>query len=256
MIGAALPLGAAFVWWQRRQDARGGAQLVPVGLLQSRNFLVGMAMAALLFSGIPGFFLVLAIYLQTGFGLTPLQSGLTTLPFSLGVLTVSLLSARFGIRWGRRRITAGGLMLATAMVWLRFAALGTGDAVTWSHFAPALLLGGLGLGTAVGPLFQTILASVPARDAGSGSGALQSFQQVGGAFGVAIMGEIFFSGLAGPRSADGAASHDAFNAAFTHAMLYNTAAFVAVALLVRLLPKPGSIERPEGLGAAGAAEVG
>ncbi len=60
--------------------------------MTNRNFLIGTAMSTMLFSGVPGFFLVLAIYLQSGNGLEPLQSGLTTVPFSVGVLVASAVS--------------------------------------------------------------------------------------------------------------------------------------------------------------------
>lgn len=237
MMIAALPAAAVFVWWQHRQFARGAPELLPVSLLTSRNFLIGVALVALLFSGIPGFFMVLALFLQNGFGLSPLQSGLTTLPFSVGVLTASLVAGRLGLRWPRRRISLGGALLAGAMLWLRFVALGGGDTIIWSHFAPALLMAGIGLGLAVSPMFQTVLSGVPSRDAGSGSGALQAFQQVGGAFGVAIMGQLFFGRLAFGL-ASGTAPHGAYANALALAVLYNITSFLAVALLVRLLPRP------------------
>ncbi len=244
-MAAAVPATALFVRWQRRQAARGGPQLLPVSLIDNRGFVIGMVMIGLLFSGIPGFFLVLALYLQNGYGLDPLQSGLTTLPFSLGVLGASLLSGRFGALWPRRRIAAGALLLAASMISLRFVVLGTDAAVAWSHFAPALLVGGVGLGVAVGPMFQTVLANVGGRDSGSGSGALQSFQQVGGAFGVAIMGELFFARLlaALPGAGD---PHAVYATALARAVLYNTAAFAAVALLAQILPKPRAAAEPGG----------
>ena len=230
--------------WQRRQAARGGPQLLPVSLIGNRSFLIGMAMVGLLFSGIPGFFLVLALYLQNGYGLTPLQSGLTTLPFSVGVLSVSLLASRFGMLWPRRRITAGALMLAAAMVWVRFAVIGTGAHVAWSHFAPALLLGGLGLGVTIGPLFQTVLACVPrtrfrlrlrARcNRSSRSAAPSAWRSWARSSSPALP-----AGL--PAGGD---PHAVYAAAFSGAVLYNAAAFVAVALLIRALPKPRSRRRP------------
>lgn len=237
MIASALPMSYAFVRWLRRQAARDAPQLFPYALLDNRNFLIGMGLVGLIFSGIPGFFLVLALYLQDGYGLTPLESGLTTLPFSLGVLSASILSGRFGMRWPRRRITLGGLMLGGAMIWLRHDVLTAGDAIVWVNFAPALLLGGVGLGTSIGPLFQTVLANVAPRDTGSGSGALQSFQQVGAAFGVAIMGELFFGRLAAglPGASDPQA---VYASALTLALLYNSVCFIAAALIVRTLPRP------------------
>ena len=120
MIAAAFPAGAAFVLWQRRQQARNAPQLLRYAPLTNRNFLTGSAMVTILFGGMPGFFLVLALYLQVGYGLTPLQSGVTTLPFSIGVLLASVISGRLGMRWPRRRITAGALLLAISMVALHF----------------------------------------------------------------------------------------------------------------------------------------
>ncbi len=237
MMAAALPMAAGFVLWERRQARRGRPELLPIALLGSRNFLAGAAMIATLFSGIPGYFMVLALYLQNGYGLNPLASGLTTLPFPVGVFCASLISGRLGTRWPRRRISAGGLLLAGSMLWMRLVVAGTGDAVLRAAFAPPLFLGGLGLGLSVAMLFQTVLATVPPRDTGSASGSLQAVQQVGAAFGVAIVGELFFSRLAAGALAGGD-PHAAYAAAMTRALIYNTLAFLLVAALVRLLPKP------------------
>lgn len=235
MLAAAPPLAVAFGLWEVRQARRGGAQLLPVSLLADRGFVLGTALATLLSSGIPGFFVVLAIFLQSGFGLTPLQSGMTTLPFSLGVMAASIGSGRLGGRWQRQRITLGAGALALAMLSLRQVVEGAGDAVVWAHFAPALFLGGFGLGTAISPIFQVVLAAVPGRDAGSASGALQAFQQVGGALGVAIIGQIFFSGLAGLATMP---PHPVYIQALAAATLYNSAAFVAIAVLIWAVPRP------------------
>ena len=215
---------------------RGAAQLVPVALLGNRNFMIGTGLAAVLFSGVPSFFLVLAIYLQSGFGLSPLQSGMTTLPFSVGVLIASVVAGLLGPRWQRQRITLGALLLMTAMLWLRVVVGATFDTVDWVAFAAPLLIGGLGLGTAISPMFQTVLSNVSGGDTGSASGALQSVQQVGAALGVAIIGEVFFSSLMGSGGA--VAPHLAYAAALRIAVLCAAASFGSIALLVWLLPKP------------------
>ena len=234
MMLAALPMAWLFIGWQHRQAAKGAAQLLPVALLANRQFLIGTGLAALLFSGIPSFFLVLAIYLQSGFGLVPLQSGLTTIPFSIGVLVASVIASKLGLRWQRERITAGALCLMAGMIIVRFVVAGTEDAVVWAWFAPPLFLAGVGLGSTISPLFQMVLSSVAGRDAGSASGALQSFQQVGGALGVAIMGQIFFATL----MKGGAAPHALYSDALRLALIYNIAAFAVISVAVWLLPKP------------------
>ncbi len=53
----------------------------------------------------------------------------------------------------------------------------------------------------IAPLLNIILAGVPPRDAGSASGVLTTFQQLGGAIGVAVVGVVFF-GLLSSRATD------------------------------------------------------
>jgi fucose permease len=114
---------------------------------------------------------------------------------------------------------------------------GIADEVDHWQFALPLLLSGLGMGIAISSLFQTVLSNVPPIDVGSGSGALQSFQQIGSALGIAISGQIFFSTLeADFRS--GSMPHAAFVDGLGNALIYEVAAFALVAVLVFFLPVP------------------
>lgn len=167
---------------------------------------------------------------------------MTTVPFSLGVFAASVISGRLGSRRLRPRITAGALLLAGAMIALRWLAQGMGEAMNRLILAPALLAGGLGLGTAILPLFQTILAHVGGRDPGAASGGLQAFQQMGAVAGLAIMGEIFFASL-GPDLSAGVACHAEFATALSRAVLYNVIHFLMLAGLVWRLPPPGTPAR-------------
>lgn len=234
MVGA-LPVAGLFVTWQFRQEARGQAQVLPGTLMRNGTYLLGAMLAAVMFSGIPGFFLVLAQYLQLGYGLDALHSGLTTVPFSVGVLVASIISGSLGARMPRQRITLGALCLTAAMVWLGIVVQATSSEVVWLAFMGPLLLGGIGLGTTISPLYQVVLGAVSGQDTGSASGALQALQQVGGALGVAIVGEIFFSRLAGLNATD---PHPAFASAMTHALIYNTVCFAVIAAGVWCLPAP------------------
>lgn len=235
-LAAALPLGATFAAWETRLARAGRPQLLPVSLLADKGFVLGTVLSTLLYSGIPGFFVVLAVFLQSGFGLDPMHSGMMTMPFSIGVMAASLTSGRLGNRWQRQRITAGAGFLALAMFGLRWTVEGTGAAIDWPFYAPFLLLGGLGLGTCISPIFQVVLTSVPGRDTGSASGALQAFQQVGGALGVAILGQIFFARLQALSSAPDA--HVVYKDAMAAALVYNSTAFLAIAVLIWLIPQP------------------
>ncbi|TFF17628.1 MFS transporter [Jiella endophytica] len=234
LLVAALPLAVGFVFWERHRARRGASQLLPISLISNRNFLVGLAMASTLFAGIPGFFFVVAMVLQVGFHYSPLESGLATVPFPVGVFIASIVSGRFGSRMARARLMTGPLILTAGMVTLYLVVGRIADSISATSLILPLFLSGLGLGITIAPLFTTILTVVEPRDAGSGSGALQSFQQIGGALGVALAGEIFFSTLAGSTTASG------YRDAFTAALIYQVAIFLTLAFLASRLKVPGT----------------
>lgn len=249
LMAASLLLGAVFVLWERRRARAGAPQLLNFSLIANGNFLLGMLVTTVFASGIPAMFMVISLLLQLAYGFTPLQSGLTNTPFSVGVLVISLVSGRFGQNYLRTRLAVGAGLLVIGIASLDwFVIRGLTDTADNWRFLPSLFVAGLGLGLGFTGLFQSVLAGVPARDAGAGSGALQAFQQVGGAIGVALTGEIFFTRLA-TGFAQGANPHVAFVGAATPALLYQIAAFALVVLLVPFLK---AMPRPRG-GAASAA---
>ena len=237
LMALSLPAFMGFVWWEARQERLGRPQLMPISLLKAWNFAIGALMSMVYFSALPAVFMVLALYLQLGFGFDPLASGLTTVPFPAGVLIGSILSGRLGARWQKERILCGISMLWIGMFWLRTIVLGVGDMVDHWAFLPPLFVAGIGLSLAIAPLFQTILAGVPVKDAGAGSGALQAIQQAGGALGIAIVSQMFFSTLSTSMQA-GAARADAFGDALSTAMLYNLTAYVLVGVGALMLRRP------------------
>ena len=195
MIVAGFALLALFVVWTRYRASRGEPQLLNFDLITNKQFMFGALVTTVFASGIPGMFMVISLLLQGGFDFSPLNSGLTNTPFSVGVLIASLIAGRFGSHYLRARLAASGALLVGGIGWLHFIIAGVTDSIDhWSFLAP-LLMAGIGLGLGFSSLFQLVLRNVPPRDAGAGSGALQAFQQVGGALGVALIGEIFFGRL-------------------------------------------------------------
>lgn len=245
MICFAIVGFTAFFFYERARARKRASELLPVALLANKNFLLGSIMTVVFFSGVSGFFMVLAIFLQSGFDFTPLQSGLTTTPFPVGVLFASVVSGRLGLRWSRQRIAIGSTCLVVGMIILRAVIGRTGDAVDHWDLVLPLVICGFGLGVAISPMFQTVLSGVPSRDAGSGAGALQSFQQIGSAIGIAIVGQIFFSALA-HRLSGGSDRHPAYVDSLEAALLYEVLAFLVVASLVLFLKAPPAGAHPGG----------
>jgi EmrB/QacA subfamily drug resistance transporter len=234
LIAASLVLTALFILWERSRAATNQPQLLNFSLISNGNYLLGLLVTTIFASGIPPMFMVISLLLQSGYGLTPLESGLTNTPFSIGVLAVSLFIGRLGQRYLRTRLAVGAALLVIGITWLDLIVRNLGDTLDHWSFLPPLLVAGLGLGMGFSGLFQSVLAGVPPRDAGAGSGALQAFQQIGGAIGVALVGEIFFSGLSS-QFASGAAPKAAFAAAAGPAITYQIVSFALVVILVPFL---------------------
>ena len=245
MMAGALALLVLFVLWERRMARLDRPQLLNFNLITNRNFLLGAAVTTIFASGIPGFFMVISLLLQVGFGFSPIESGLTNTPFSVGVLIISLIAGRFGSAYLRTRVAIAAGLLVTGILWLHFIIANLGDTIDHWTFLPPLLIAGLGLGLGFSALFQTVLAGIPPRDAGSASGALQAFQQVGGSVGVALVGEIFFTRLGdiGTLFRTGpAAVHAAFADSASLSTWYQIVSFGLVIALVFLLKPRGTAQ--------------
>ncbi len=79
-IAAAFVGLGAFVLWERRMATAGEPQLLNFSLITNRAFMLGVFITMVFSSGIPGFFMVISILLQGGYGFSPLMSGLTNTP--------------------------------------------------------------------------------------------------------------------------------------------------------------------------------
>jgi EmrB/QacA subfamily drug resistance transporter len=167
LMGLAAVLLVLFVLWERRMARLGRPQLLSYSLITNGNFLLGAGITTIFASGIPGFFMVISIMLQVGFGFSPIESGLTNTPFSVGVLLVSLVAGRFGSAYLRTRVALAAGMLVVGIAWLHVIIARLGDSIDHWSFLPPLLLAGLGLGLGFSALFQTVLNGIPARDAGA-----------------------------------------------------------------------------------------
>ncbi len=202
---------------------RSRAPMVDLALFRNGTFAGANAVSALSFFALFGVFFFLSIYLQQILGYSAVRTGATLLPFTvLMTLTVPLagrVTDRIGARWP---VAAGMACLAASLLLLSRLSL---DASAWD-LLPGLVLGGLGMGLNMAPASAAVLASAPDDKAGVAAGVVTTFRQTGGVLGIAVMGAIVASPLAG------LAPHDpgfpaAFMSGFHDALL--TGAAVALA---------------------------
>ncbi len=149
-------------------------------------------------------------------------------------------------RLDNRRTSGNREAEKCARGWRYVAAIGSGAAAASALFGmpmqaealiPGLLLLGLGRVLLVTPLFNTILADIPHSNIGSASGMLSTIQQVGGTFGIALVGILFATVLVHTRSI-GVAEAEAYSSAFAAASGY--AALMGLLVLALLFSLPRS----------------
>jgi EmrB/QacA subfamily drug resistance transporter len=188
-LGGAPILLADFVWWQRRLVSKGRSPLVDPQWFAVPAFRVGVLTQFAFWAGQASYFLVLALYLQLGLGLSALQSGLVFSVLASTYLMASMRAAELTARFGRNVIVAGGLLLGAGHLTTAFAAGNGGHVLA---LAPGLLLEGAGMGLCLAPITGVVMAGVEPQHAGAVSGLLSTMQQVGNAAGVALIGLVFF----------------------------------------------------------------
>ncbi|PRD44020.1 MFS transporter [Phyllobacterium phragmitis] len=228
---AAVLLLTGFLAWERRVGLRGGHPAIDLRLFANAGFSAGAIVVLLIYSTATSLFLCFALLVQSGFGLTPFEAGSLFAPASVGFVAASLIGPRLVVRFGDSIIAVGALVYAAGILWLivRVGALaGPGDA--WS-LLPALILFGFGQGLSMTPLLNLVIGFVEERHAGMAAGIVSTMQQVGGAFGVAVVG-IFFVRVLAAHPAGAEPNADRYVAAFSGAMLYNLSAVVIAAALI------------------------
>ncbi|MFF7356288.1 MFS transporter [Streptomyces filipinensis] len=196
MMAASVVVFVAFGAYESRRSKAGRDPLVVPSLFRKRGFSGGMTLGLVFFSTMQGFMLVFNLYTQIGLGYSPLKAGLVMVPWSGGMI-VGFGVAQGIARFGRAVLQAGALVMAVGVfgVWLTLDMVGSGVG-PW-QLVPSLLVTGIGMGLLMAPFFDIVLASVEQHETGSASGTMTAMQQLGGAFGVAVLGTAFFGLLGG-----------------------------------------------------------
>jgi EmrB/QacA subfamily drug resistance transporter len=186
VVVAGVLLLAGFVLIERRlRDP-----LINLALFVRRNvsgsacviFVLNFAFGAVLF------FLPLFLEEQLGFG--ALKAGLLLLPLSAPLMVAMPLGGRAFERFGPvPPIVAGMAMAGVAMLLLGNVSTSTSYSSLW----PAVVLLGLGVGTALTPLNLAALNATPMRNHGTIGAILAMLAGLGGTFGVALTGALFES---------------------------------------------------------------
>jgi DHA2 family lincomycin resistance protein-like MFS transporter len=172
----------AFVWRQlvlQRTDSA----LLDLRVFRSPTFRVSLGVFALLMVTLFGTIILLPMYLQRVLQLNAMQTGLLLLPGGLLMGRLGPLVGRRYDKIGPRPLVIPGVIIVTAVLW---AMTQLGTQTRWEYILVGHMIMCVGFALLFTPLFTTCMASVPPQLYSHGSAILGSFNQVGGAAGVAL----------------------------------------------------------------------
>jgi MFS family permease len=182
-FGLAVVALIGFAVWERRCPE----PMLPLALFRNRNFSgASLSIVLLSFAG-GGVMLALTQYLQFVLGFSPLKAGLAFGPLivaamvfnGVGVVVDKKLGARVAVAIGLGLLAVGFGLLATTS---------SGDG--YGRLVFALVVIGMGSGTAGPAAYGTLLGALPPERAGVGSAVNDTVQQVGQALSVAVLGSV------------------------------------------------------------------
>jgi EmrB/QacA subfamily drug resistance transporter len=218
----------AFVFLELHQRA----PMLDLALFRSGTFAGANIVALLVFLAMFGVFFFVSLYVQGILGYSAVQAGAMFLPMTVLIMFVAPIAGKLSDRLGSRWLIVAGMAFLVAHL-LLLSNLDV-DSTFW-NILPALILGGFGMGLTMTPATAAAIGSVPVAKAGIGSGVLNTFRQVGGALGIAVMGAIVASQIhvapAAPAFRD--QFMDGFSIALRVAAVIALVGALAAAVLIR-----------------------
>jgi EmrB/QacA subfamily drug resistance transporter len=182
-ILAGLVVLAGFVVFEKRTDHPS----LDVTYFKNKVFSAAMGAIALVFFALMGVTFFSVFYMQSVRGYSPLQSGLLMLPLAAAQMIFAPRARLVVDRFGNKVTTGAGLVLLAGML-AAFAGFETGTPI-WVLEVVFFLMGA-GMAHVMTPTSVVIMQALPREKAGSASALSNTFRQVGGALGIAVLGSV------------------------------------------------------------------
>jgi EmrB/QacA subfamily drug resistance transporter len=202
--------------------------MLDLSLFRSGTFAGANVVVLLVALAMFGVFFFLSLYMQNILGYSAVQAGAAFLPMTLLIILVAPLAGKATDKVGSRGLMTVGMILVGSQL-VYFSRL-SAEAGFW-NLLPGMLVGGIGMALVMTPSAAAAVRSVPVDKSGVGSAVLNSFRQVGGSLGIALMGAIMASEAGGRRTVD--AFMDGFSTSLLVAALIAFAGAVVAAAFVR-----------------------
>ncbi len=170
------------------ETQRGATALVPLAMFRARGFLGAITATASMTFGMYGVLFLLPLAWQSSGILDPLGVGLALMPMALVFVLISPFSGTLTRKIGIHSMTSGGVAVIGFGLLVLSASAGEKSIVVAEI---GLVLTGLGMGLATGPLLAVAVGAIPAARSGTAAALINVARMAGATIGVAVLGAVF-----------------------------------------------------------------
>jgi len=168
-------------------EIRSASPMLQLQFFRNPTFTGGAICAAVVSFGMFGMFFFLSLFFQNVQGYTPLQAGLRALPNTLMIVVFAPLAGRLvGHIGSKLPMTIGLTVNAISLFLFTRVQVDTGYGEIW----PLLSMAGFGMALVMTPMTAAVMSTVPPRRAGMASATTSAGREIGGVFGIALLGAI------------------------------------------------------------------
>ena len=189
LVAGGLLIVAMLAW-----EAQSPNAMLPLQFFKIPAFSAGNSVAFSVSLGLFATFFFMSLYMQSPYlrNYSAFQAGLRFLPMTLMIVVTAPNAGRFASKHGSRAPMTYGLILGG----VGLLAMSRIDAHTsYWIMAPLFAMMGHGLGATMSPMTAAVMNSVGPQRAGLGSAMTNTSREVGGVFGIALLGTILFTRL-------------------------------------------------------------
>jgi EmrB/QacA subfamily drug resistance transporter len=182
------------------RESRTAEPMIPLGLFRRSAFSAAVTTQFLMSAAIFSAAFLTSQFFQFALGDSPLGTGLRFLPWTATPLIIAPIAGYLSDKIGARALVVPGLLMQGAgfawIVWL------AGNSSGYGSYVLPFVIAGTGISMALPCVTAAGLNAVPAPLLGKAAGTLNTLQQFGAVFGVAIVTAVFNSkgSLASPAA--------------------------------------------------------
>ena len=186
---------AIFIWYELKRKRSAKVPLLDVDLFRDKNLRLGASIKLLYNLTLKGGLFVIFLFFQTALQLNAFDTGLASLPLTIGLLIFTLTTPKLIGKLNHKTLMAIGCIIS--IVGCLILSYQFKINISMLDLIPGQFLFGAGIGLVMALTVDVALFDVPAESQNNASGIVSTGETLGSSMGTAIIGIILILGVMG-----------------------------------------------------------